>query len=112
MLMNLIQSFETMQAIFLNVNDLFTIELVSKIICELKTGRAPGLDWFDNGLHLSQLSSIVSAPTNNIIYVYIYILVSGHVPAQYHGMDITYIRYEKGRLGIHKLYTYRGYTEE
>ena len=66
---------------FLNINDLFTIELISKIICELKTGRAPGLD----GLTTEHLLNCHPSAHLLITLLCNLILVSGHVPAQFHG---------------------------
>lgn len=91
---------------FLNLDDLFSVELISTVICELKTGRAPGLD----GLTTEHL--LYCHPSIHLMITYLcnLVLLSGHVPSQF-GIGLTF-PIEKGRLG-NKTVTfddYRGIT--
>ena len=82
---------------FLNSSDFFTVELVAKIICGLKTGRASGAD----GLTAEHL--LHCHPSSHVLITYIcnLMLLSGHVPAQF-GLGVTF-PIPKGKLGTKTL---------
>lgn len=70
---------------FLSVSDFFSIELVSKTICELKTGRASGLD----GLSAEHLHSCHPIAHLLITYFCNLMLLSGYVPDQF-ALGVTF----------------------
>ena len=65
--------------------DFFTVELTSKLICELKTGKAPG---FDNISTEHLLYCHPSVPVY-ITYLCNLILLTGHVPSEF-GIGVTF----------------------
>ena len=77
----------------LTCDDLLTIELVCKVICELKTGRASGLD----GVTTEHL--LYCHPSVHLLITILcnLILMSGHVPSQF-AVGLTF-PLEKGNLG-------------
>ena len=79
---------------FLSPGDFFTVELVGKIICELKTGRAPGID------NLSTEHLLHCHPSAILLVTYIcnLILLTGHVPVQM-TQGVTY-PLAKNKLGL------------
>jgi hypothetical protein len=72
----------------------FSVELISVMICQLKTGRAPGLD----GLTTEHLLNCHPAVHLVITYLCNLMLMSGHVPAQF-SVGVTF-PIEKSKFGI------------
>ena len=70
---------------YLSASDFFSVELVSRIICELKNGRASGLD----GLTAEPLSNCHPSAHLIITYLCNLMLLSGHVPSQF-GSGLTF----------------------
>ena len=59
--------------------DLFSVEVICKIICDLKTGKAYGFDGLmaENLLHCHPSSLLV------VTYLCNLMILSGHVPSQF-----------------------------
>ena len=70
---------------YLCAGDFFSVEQVSKIICELKTGRAAGHD----GLTAEHLIHSHQAAHLLITYLLNLMLLAGHVPTQF-GIGVTF----------------------